>query len=503
MLSKSQAQNVLGFHQLFVCFTSYVLAIGLTRFLVGAESILTLLYLCGALIIVACLEVGTRVAERVRILYLASWSFFAYFCLQSPVFEADEQYTETIYFSLKIAAIFFIVLFNIKQSKNFKQYNLGSLFILVVYLADNIYIKYYNLGITKTPTEWLAIWESVFVLIVLSALWQRFGVFNNSIVLVLFVIGHLANYWAAGFAKFNLDGGVFDWVVNNDTLATLKRAEIIGIYVPWSKFILSLDHLWLISLLGNILVYVGQLLSIVAPLFVSLLAPLTLFYDVFHVAVGLAAGVWFYKWIYINLLIYFYRKTISNAFLEIGRGGQLASCALIFISYWVASVVHLGWYETRQGAAINAYAEVDGEMVRLDHKFFASGSFHFLAKNYYLFDQNLDAQVFATPYVSIRELASHCENKAFNAINPSNESLKRKFDGFVSRFFDERSWVEEFALFLQPYHVFLPQEHSIRSVLSIDQNKVSRFKFVMTEYCFDDSYEITKERVIGEYEIKR
>lgn len=441
--------------------------------------------------------------ERFDIVHICCISFLLYFVLQSPVFPADNQIQKLAYFFFKFLFSFGFLWALISKNDMalyIRKSNVFSLLVLFLYFIDTKIIESVNLGITKTNTEWLSVWESLFVLAIISSLGFIKGSRKKSYLLVLFTVGHLANYWAAGYAKFLLDGGPISWVFENDTLSLLKSNYYANVYTPASTEILGLSFSGYIETLANFSVYIGQLISLIVPVFPILLAPLTIFYDFFHVMVGLYGGVWFYKWIFINIIILKEYKSIWKSFLRIRWFGRLMSIAVIFFSFWGATVVHLGWYDTRQGALIKNYAVIGGDRVLLDNKYFSSGSLFMQSNQFTLFQNKSPVHFFATLDYDILQKSRSCSNEIYRTTrHPKYEDTKM----FVERFFDERNLVEEWLMTIQPYHVALPQKDSTMSVLDLDANKIDAFEFEMTEYCFDDEYKTIKEEVVETVVIRR
>ena len=86
--------------------------------------------------------------------------------------------------------------------------------------------------------------------------------------------------------KVKLDGGPFSWFMN-DTIASLKRAELWELPMEaYSNFIIDLPYSRN-SIPRQLFCIHRTATLLILPFLPITLAPLTIFYDIFHVAVGL------------------------------------------------------------------------------------------------------------------------------------------------------------------------------------------------------------------------
>ncbi|WP_289033362.1 hypothetical protein [uncultured Roseibium sp.] len=158
---------------------------------------------------------------------------------------------------------------------------------------------------------------------------------------------HFANYFYSAIAKIMLEGGPFLWVANNPT-------EVLA-YNAWYSGFLPLAHWETISIavltglaflrpLSNVLLFVGQLASIGCLWRRWSMIAITLFYDLTHVTIFLVSGIFFWKWILLNLLLVAALRQVPKSVL---RAPLLIVNSLVLLcSPLIFNIVWLGWYDT-------------------------------------------------------------------------------------------------------------------------------------------------------------
>ncbi|MCY1218789.1 hypothetical protein D9M72_307410 [compost metagenome] len=428
-----------------------------------------------------------------------SCSFGFYFVLESPIFPASDASAEILYFAGKAAAVIVLGL-GYRFIRSLRS--TIPLVIITLFYIDSIFVNRINLGISKSATEYFSIWECLLALYAATIIGQlivgRKYVASEfrKYLLACLLVGHIANYFAAGLSKALLNGGVFSWL-GNATLSTLKRADMWGVTVPAS--LLKSETFLSLEPIGNAAVFFGQLASSLVVVFPWLIGPITLFYDAFHIGVGISAGVWFYKWIFVNLVIYWYRKEIAAAILSLTWPKRLALTALIPAFFFISSVPHLGWYEYRQGALIFAYGiNADGTQERLHHQFFGSASFSILDKNtHYVFDRGLPRQMAGTDYREFLK-STTCER---GWVESSNVQLHRqRLTELTRRLLSERSKISGLLMAIQPYHILIPpaQANGLNFV-----KRYEAIRFDLVHVCLDSKYKVISKEVVDSFEVTR
>jgi len=168
---------------------------------------------------------------------------------------------------------------------------------------------------------------------------------------------HLANYFWSAEAKMTLKGPLFSWVLHNDPaylfLAALQDHRIAFANHPAlvSFSFLALTKTYLFTNAGILLIQALGLVAFFAPRRLILL--LLLAYDAMHFGILFSGGLYFWPWIFLNLILGY---VVSRH--DFARAGLLhKSIGVVFVlcAPILFSVAKLGWFDT--GANNNAYIE--------------------------------------------------------------------------------------------------------------------------------------------------
>lgn len=168
------------------------------------------------------------------------------------------------------------------------------------------------------------------------------------VVFLTAVAVHFANYFYSGLQKIELVGNLTDWVMLNPTYYLSLAAwhvgalplsvigdEVTGRILEWVRAI---------TIPLNIIVFVSQLVAIIALMRIRVMIFLTLIYDLMHVAIFILSGIFFYKWIILNLLIVaslaMMRHKIISVPIKLWLMSVLLCAPMLFF------VALLGWYDT-------------------------------------------------------------------------------------------------------------------------------------------------------------
>ena len=188
---------------------------------------------------------------------------------------------------------------------------------------------------------------------------------------------HLGNYLFSGFAKFALDGGVFSWVFGNHLYdgipAALEKGTLITAGSPFLTQALydTMRALWLPMNVAALLLQLAVPLAIRRRRW---LIWTTLGYDAFHLAVYVALGLFFWKWIAVNTIIVVTLSRLSDEDWN-------AACRRICLVFVLAGpllfrIATLAWYDAPGFASPYFQAELsDGRTVRVPNAWFLSSSY--------------------------------------------------------------------------------------------------------------------------------
>ncbi len=188
---------------------------------------------------------------------------------------------------------------------------------------------------------------------------------------------HLGNYFWSAIAKLTLDGGPWSWLLGNQLYNSIPVALERG-SMPWAAVPAVVQ--WLYDLFRQFAVpinFASFVLQLLAPLAAARrrwLIAITLGYDVFHLIVFLALGLFFWKWIALNIVIV---ATLAAMRDEDWRGlGAATAITFCLAGSAFFYTARLAWYDAPAQASGHFEARTDdGRSYRLPPAFFRSASY--------------------------------------------------------------------------------------------------------------------------------
>jgi hypothetical protein len=191
------------------------------------------------------------------------------------------------------------------------------------------------------------------------------------------VAAHFANYFYSAVQKILISDSLWQWIAENPTqnltLAAWERGNlpltILGEGATGFLYQVAASNVGVL----NLTVLLMQLGAVVAITRVRWTIVLTALYDVTHVAIFLLSGIFFYKWIWLNLLIVVSLSMIANKIIP--RHIQLWLIAVVLLAPGMFFVARLGWFDTP--SFNDEYVEAvidDGRAYRVPDSYFLSTS---------------------------------------------------------------------------------------------------------------------------------
>lgn len=189
--------------------------------------------------------------------------------------------------------------------------------------------------------------------------------------------GHLGNYLYSGLAKLVLDGGPLSWLLGNQLFdgvpGALEKGTLPVAASPWlTQFVYQALILFAIPM--NVAAFLMQIIAPVACTRRRWLIAATIGYDLFHIAVYLALGLLFWKWIALNLIIVATLVRMTDA--QWRNGGAMTALVFCIGGLVFFRTATLAWYDSPGFASPYFVAEMDdGSRHRLPNAFFRSSSY--------------------------------------------------------------------------------------------------------------------------------
>ena len=219
-------------------------------------------------------------------------------------------------------------------------------------------------GITLSPTDYAPLAEmGIFITysLLLFALSKRLSYGKKyiedaepeswapSVLLFMTALAlHFGNYMWSGVEKLLLDGGADKWLLENQTHYMILVANAAGKYPlsHWPDLAVAVyrgaENSWLAI---NMITLAAQLFSIIALGRIRWALWLTLFYDLTHITIFLMTGIFFWKWILLNLALVAALATLVHR--KIPRVVVTMGVVTIVLGPFVFFTARLGWYDTR------------------------------------------------------------------------------------------------------------------------------------------------------------
>ncbi|MEQ8964368.1 MAG: hypothetical protein RID91_00965 [Azospirillaceae bacterium] len=196
--------------------------------------------------------------------------------------------------------------------------------------------------------------------------------------LIFFVIlsAHFANYFYSGVQKIVLDGALpWTWADRNPT-AMLSEVATVGGFAPlahWSGLNSAvISVLWVTTVPANWAVLITQLAAVAVVFSRRFTLATIAFYDIAHVAIFIASGIFFWKWILLNAILISAVYRLDRT--DFRRFGYIA-CVTVLASPLVFFVARLGWYDTGAFNRHVVLAEMeDGRLLEVPSNYFSIAS---------------------------------------------------------------------------------------------------------------------------------
>jgi hypothetical protein len=304
---------------------------------------------------------------------------------------------------------------------------------------------------------------------------------------------HLSNYFYSAWQKILVGDHPLSWALHNQTQALISNAQTYGqLPISFSPFLGAFSYEWLAFFIVpvNFILFFGQLFSLIALLRVRWGIWTTLFYDLTHVVIFITSGIFFYKWIILNLSIVMALETLKARVVTPAIGALLILMVLTApLGFWVA---RLGWWDTPQ-TDIEYFSAVtkDGRVIKIPSNYFGGFSIAF-GQQRIITDKSagfLPTQTYGLTRdqrVMEQGLACALENGQGDVIGETFADPNNKIEPFIRAY---HGWVLQKAgedghwLFdLYPHHIFsFPWEFGEFNALNL--NDIAAYRYTIESAC--------------------
>jgi len=307
--------------------------------------------------------------------------------------------------------------------------------------------------------------------------------------LIVFALAvHFSNYFSSALAKAELPGGALVWIRDNPTFWLAAHSADIGAFplggLDWlhSKTVIVFKNF---VVFGNLVTFMSQCVSVIAPISLPFSAFLSLFFDLWHVVVLATTGIFFWKWIVLNATLFVSIRSIAPGIVS--RPYLFLMPLVVFLAPRSFDVARLGWFDTRALNKLIVLAEMrDGTRVRVPSNFFGAHSFEAFA-NFGLLSAGHPIQARAFPthiygtttVLADLHLAQHCSATVEDSIKslPGTPDLIRMTHSRALR----SGWYR-YAYDLQAHHVW-SNPFSFSPFRQINLSDVTGYVFRLEARC--------------------
>jgi hypothetical protein len=325
---------------------------------------------------------------------------------------------------------------------------------------------------------------------------------------------HLANYLYSGIQKIIISDPWWLWGAENPTYNLTLAALAVGA-APVSLF----GHESIKTLLDtqvrfnmplNYLLLFLQLSAVIAITRIRWAAFVTLMYDVTHIIIFIATGIFFYKWIWLNLLITVSLSTMKHK--KISREIILLLICVMIFSPFVYFVAFLGWFDTPSfnDEFIEAVSD-NGDVYRVPSNYFLSGSItfaqqrvlrnkpgHFPTNTYGSWQNKMNK----TELSKIKSCQlPNVEVSAFGSVPQRQHvsSLLRYHHKYILSHIDGNGIIN---YDIYPHHIF-SMPWSYRKFHDLDKKTITSYRYVVESKClsYKDGVRSSKKLLRGEFDV--
>ncbi len=275
-----------------------------------------------------------------------------YLLFMYPGYSYSAQSYFVFPYTLNYVALIFIlagffrpsfVLFPISQVFWLKRCDIN---ITGYYISSTDYKTIVEIGLV------LGISVLVFELIRKSGKLERYPIKNSELSLYDFVVlgviaVHFGSYFHSGLAKLYLDGGILSWITENKTHFLILTSIQTGLS-PIANFESIWTYLFELFeegyVLNNVIVVVLQLAAVIAIQRINWIIILTIIYDITHVVIYVLTGIFFWKWILLNIAIVLALRSRRDCEIPMQARYLLSVIVMCGIAFFFTA--RLAWYDS-------------------------------------------------------------------------------------------------------------------------------------------------------------
>lgn len=327
-------------------------------------------------------------------------------------------------------------------------------------------------------------------------------------IVVLFAVAlHFGNYFYAGLIKAALGDSPVDWVLNNRTeILVLAAWDSWVLPVSFNETLSSLTYELISSVrvATNLATITIQLLAVVAIVRLRWAILITLSYDALHLIIFVTTGIFFWKFIILNLAVVAALSVMAAR--EIPHKLKLALSLAVILSPFVFHIMpSFAWLDTPAINQVRLYAVTDeGKEYRVPSNYFLAASVNFAQDRWVWPEQGFFPT--ETWGITRNNAAAKAAQDCRNWVRTEEEFLKTPFDlpreriervvrrghAQVLSMVDENGYVD-YDLF--PHHIFSMPWY-FEDFKQLDKRRIVSFRYESQAVCigYEDG-KLTKQKI--------
>ena len=340
---------------------------------------------------------------------------------------------------------------------------------------------------------------------------EQFSAFETLVVIGIAV--HFGNYFWSGVAKGVLDGGFFYWMTDNKTYY-LTLIALEGGFLPisqWKGFTSGLYTFMTQHFMAlNIFVLLTQIASIIIITNIRLSIILTLSYDLMHIGVFILSGIFFWKWIFLNVAIILSLRAFRA--IPLPMAVKFLAVLTILFGPAIFFMARLGWYDTPSYNHLFVEAvTTDGQTYQVPSNYFLTTSVTFaqgrIGPDSVPTFGHFPVRTFGTVRTqNVKEQAERCQLPLVENDRELQQGKTKRIDTIASfirqhhRFILSRVDQEgRLAYDLFPHHIWSnPLEY--RDFERLDKRTINGYRIIIESVCLDIPQGTLQKRIIARTE---
>ncbi len=233
----------------------------------------------------------------------------------------------------------------------------------------------------------------ILMLFIIFIMLKRVRNIHTNIFILLAIALHTSNYFIPGIAKIEISPNGWEWAFFNN----LNNLFISSYANGWLNFLDEnliikiahlLDNIEVVIMLATIIIQIGALFLLYSR---KISVIFFIAFELLHIGILIAAGLFFFSWIIVNLGFIYLVKNLpkeSLAFLYSKNTFKIFIIVVLFSSLYYKPVP-LGWWDAKVHTIYDFYAiNENDEKIKLNRNEFAPYDMLFNQNRFYYIDQD-------------------------------------------------------------------------------------------------------------------